>query len=59
MSVVNYSGMMCYILSIHALVTVSSTHVKLTTGKNARQAYLYICLFTSISNLMLNYFHVC
>ena len=47
MSVVNQSGMICDTVSIHVLVIVESPHMKLTTGKNARQAYLYVHLYIS------------
>ena len=45
MSVVNYSGMISDTVSIHVLVTVQPPHVKLTTGKNARQTYLYVIAY--------------
>ena len=64
--------MMCDTASIHVLVTVQPPHMKLTTGKNARQVYLYLYLLIYQYQqfnvkllgyisciLVLNYFHVC
>ena len=64
--------MMWYTVSIHVLVTVQPPHVKLITGKNARQTYLYVYLLIyqyqqlNIKPLeyiscipLLKYFHVC
>ena len=41
---VDYSSMMYDTISIHVLVTVQPPHVKLATGRNTIQAYLYVYL---------------
>ena len=58
MSVINYSGIMCDTVSIHVLVTPEPPHVKLTTGKNPRQAYLYVYLFAYLLVLATSCFNV-
>ena len=59
MSVVNYSGMIRDTVSNHVLVTVQQLQVELTTGKNAKEAYLYVYLhvyqYQQLHISMLNY----